>query len=127
MSVEGDETRYTCPICGFDALEEPPYELDGQPAPVGAHGEPLVVEIGSATHLICPSCGFHFGYDDELHLLDVPDNQILIELDHIFRRWRGQWIAEGMKFWSADWRPLPARWDPVIQLRRVGHDVTSDL
>ena len=104
MSIGEDNVRYMCPVCGFDGLDDPPYELDGHSATVGLHGEPLVVEIGSATHLICPSCSFHFGYDDELQLLDVPDDQILIELDHIFRRWREQWIAGGTKFWSSAWR-----------------------
>jgi hypothetical protein len=127
MSIDNGKVRYMCPVCGFDALEEPPYKEDGHPAPVGPHGEPLKVEIGYATHLICPSCGFHFGYDDELQLIDVPDDLVLIELDHIFRRWREQWIAGGMKFWSRDWRPLPAGWDPIAQLQRVGRDVTSDL
>ncbi|HEY7021868.1 MAG TPA: hypothetical protein VH349_12175 [Ktedonobacterales bacterium] len=113
MSVDGDETRYMCPVCGFAALEEPPYKENGYPVPVGPHGEPLKVEMGYPTHLICPSCGFHFGYDDELQLIDVPDDQILIELDHIFRRWREEWIAGGMKFWSGDWRRFRQSGTPI--------------
>ena len=37
-----DANLYLCPVCGFDALEVPPYE-----------GE------------ICPSCGTEFGLTDE--------------------------------------------------------------
>lgn len=33
---------YTCPVCGYPRLEEPPEE-----------------------HTICPSCGTQFGYSDE--------------------------------------------------------------
>ena len=32
--------RFTCPVCGYPALAEPPYE-------------------------ICPSCGFEFGVSDD--------------------------------------------------------------
>lgn len=38
---------YTCPVCGFPGLSEPPYD---------AHG--------CASFEICPSCGTEFGYDD---------------------------------------------------------------
>ncbi len=38
---------FTCPVCGFAGLSEPPYD---------AHG--------CASFEICPSCGTEFGYDD---------------------------------------------------------------
>ena len=88
-----------CPVCGFDSLSGPPYEQYGDPVPFGSHGE--LLEVGCPTHVICPSCRFHYGYDDEL--------------DPIFHRWR------------EEWSPLAAGWDPIAQLRRVGRGVTSDL
>jgi transcription elongation factor Elf1 len=39
--------RFTCPVCGFPGLEEPPYD-----------------DTGAATFGICPCCGVEFGYDD---------------------------------------------------------------
>lgn len=41
------ERSYTCPVCGFKSLDEPPYDA-----------------FGCATFNICPSCGTEFGYDD---------------------------------------------------------------
>jgi hypothetical protein len=37
-------TTYTCPVCGFNQLENPPED-----------------------HVICPCCGTQFGYDDVAH------------------------------------------------------------
>ena len=36
-----------CPVCGYPALDEPPYDDSGCP-----------------TYVICPCCGNEFGYDD---------------------------------------------------------------
>jgi hypothetical protein len=36
-----------CPVCGFGALDEPPYD-----------------DSGSPTYEICPCCGTEFGYGD---------------------------------------------------------------
>jgi len=41
------EPKYTCPVCGFNELQEPPY---------GPHQEP--------SYEICPRCGFESGFDD---------------------------------------------------------------
>ena len=38
---------YTCPVCGFEELDEPAYDSYGYP-----------------TFNICPCCGTEFGYDD---------------------------------------------------------------
>lgn len=38
-----ENKTYICPVCGYDGLEEPPYD-----------------EIGG----ICPCCGVEFGFDD---------------------------------------------------------------
>lgn len=66
---------YTCPICGFPALERCPHPPQG-----GASDE------------ICPSCGFQFGYDDD-------DRGIS------FEQWRENWIAKGMPWFSAGTKP----------------------
>jgi hypothetical protein len=124
MDISEDNPGYMCPICGFDALEELPYERYGDPVLVGPHVEPL--EVGAPTHEICPSCGFHFGCDDEMQLIGVPGGMVLDKLTRILRRWRALRIAEGMRVWSSDWRPLPPGWDPVAQLRRLGRDVATD-
>jgi hypothetical protein len=39
--------QYSCPVCGFDRLSEPPYDKFGDPS-----------------FEICPSCGTEFGYQD---------------------------------------------------------------
>lgn len=39
---------YICPICGYDKLEEPPYD-----------------EFGEPSYEICPCCGIEFGFDLE--------------------------------------------------------------
>lgn len=61
---------YTCPVCGFNGLAEPPYSPDG-------HG---LFEI-------CPSCGFQFGVTDH-------------DLGISFREWRKSWVAKGMPWSS---------------------------
>ena len=40
---------YTCPVCGYGGLKEPPRGESGK----------------CPSYEICPSCGFEFGYDDE--------------------------------------------------------------
>jgi len=42
-----NEGSFLCPVCGYDALEEPAYDQDG-----------------CSSFEICPSCGTQFGYDD---------------------------------------------------------------
>ena len=67
----------TCPVCGYDALEERPYS----PA-------------GSGSQEICPSCNFQFGYDDHSEGIT-------------FQQWRAQWIAKGMPWDGIGIRPPP--------------------
>jgi uncharacterized membrane protein YgcG len=71
---------YTCPVCGFPELTEPPRTPDS-----------------GASYEICPSCGFQFGYDDESEGID-------------YVTWRRRWISEGMPWRShnpapAGWDP----------------------
>jgi len=39
--------NYTCPVCGYNKLNEPPYDVHNSPS-----------------YEICPSCGTEFGFDD---------------------------------------------------------------
>lgn len=39
--------KHLCPVCGYDGLNEPPYDIHG-----------------SASFEICPCCGTEFGYQD---------------------------------------------------------------
>lgn len=79
---------FTCPVCGYPDLTEPPRN------PIS----------GGASHEICPSCDYQFGYTDDL-----------LEID--YETWRRQWIAEGMPW--RDVEPAPAGWDPAAQLRAL--------
>jgi hypothetical protein len=78
-----------CLVCGYDHLYEPPYD-----------------ERGVASDEICPSCGFHYGYDD-----DNKDEPVYLE-------WRNKWVNEGCRRFSTG-RKQPADWNPIIQLKRV--------
>jgi len=42
-----NKKAFSCPVCGFGQLLEPPYD-----------------KSGGASFEICPSCGTEFGYDD---------------------------------------------------------------
>ena len=90
MSVMPD--RYTCPVCGYGGLVEPPWS------------------DGSGSDEICPSCGIHLGYDD------VAGGDAG-RREAIYRERRATWIAAGMPWWSPN-RPPPG-WDPEEQLRAV--------
>jgi hypothetical protein len=58
--------KFTCPVCGYPSLEEPPR-----------------YEGGSPSLEICPSCGFQFGWTDD-------------DQDYTYEQWRSRWKAEGM-------------------------------
>ena len=80
---------YQCPACGFPNLTEPPRSP----------------KSGGASYEICYSCGFEFGYTDDL-------------LEFTYESWRAKWISEGMK-WSSKSVRSPDNWDPVAQLKLV--------
>lgn len=71
--------HYTCPVCGYPDLENPPED-----------------------HLICPSCGTQFGYDD---------------VGHSYAELRKMWVASGAEWFLA--RP-PLAWNPWLQLIMAG-------
>ena len=100
---------YTCPICGFDQLDQPPYDP----------------ETGNESHDICSSCGFEYGYTDDgaasgKYPLDWTREMII-------KDYREQWIESGMKWAFPDDQHnlMPEGWDPVAQLNNIGIDVSK--
>ena len=57
--MNGQPQRFLCPVCGFDGLVEPPFDVDGTPS-----------------HEICPCCGVEFGFDDRDDFAEFRQNWI---------------------------------------------------
>jgi hypothetical protein len=85
-------SNYTCPVCGYPGLDEPPRSASG-----------------GGSYEICPSCGFEFGVSDD-------------DLGFTYDEWRKRWIDSGMPWDSADIEPVPDGWDPRKQLQEAGLD-----
>lgn len=64
-----------CPVCGYDGLEEMPYDQDGNPS-----------------YEICDCCGFEFGFDDDSEGIS-------------FEEYRKKWIEEGAEWFNPDMKP----------------------
>lgn len=67
--------RYTCPVCGYDGLEEPTY-----------------YENFAGSNEICACCGFEFGVDD--FDCDAFEHEGLTEreiVEESHRIWREKW------------------------------------
>lgn len=96
MTGERSGIAPVCPVCGFDELDEPPWEDE------------------SPSDEVCPSCGTHFGYDDAAGG-DAARRQ------HVHQRLRAAWKAAGCAWFSSERRP-PAGWDPAKQLAIVEDD-----
>lgn len=60
----------TCPVCGFDELDEEPWR------------------DGSGSQEICPSCGVQFGYEDACGG-DIGRRR------EFYEQRRAEWIARG--------------------------------
>jgi hypothetical protein len=84
-----DEMKFTCPVCGYRGLEEPPRS--------GASG--------GGSYEICPSCGFQFGVTDD-------------DKGFSYEAWRSQWQEQGMP-WSSIGIDPPAEWNPAEQVSRL--------
>jgi hypothetical protein len=69
------EKHHICPVCGFDALKEPPYDQQSAPS-----------------YEICPCCGFEFGFDGT-------NNQIA------FTDFRQRWIKNGARWFMPKLKP----------------------
>ena len=67
--------RYDCPICGFDGLNEIPFNKKNEPS-----------------YEICPCCGFEFGFNG--------DNN-----KHTFNEYRKKWIKEGAAWFMENEKP----------------------
>jgi len=66
---------FTCPVCGFPGLNEPPRSA-----------------AGGGSYEICPSCGFQFGVSDD-------------DRGETYAGWRARWLAEGARWHSANPSP----------------------
>ncbi len=64
-----------CPVCGYSKLSDTPYD-----------------ECGFPTYIICPCCGFEFGFDDESNGFS-------------FEEYRNKWIANGFVFFNKKKKP----------------------
>ena len=87
-------TGYTCPVCGYPGLDEPPW-----------------TPTGHSSFEICASCGFEFGYTDDLK-------------GFTYSAWRAKWVDRGMPWDSLTIEPPPSGWDPARQLAAF---LASDL
>lgn len=84
--MPGEDDRYSCPVCGWPYLSEPPR-----------------LPAGGGSYEICWSCGFEYGVTDD-------------DEGYFYRDWRDRWIEAGMPWTSAPYRPAPEGWDPQRQL-----------
>jgi hypothetical protein len=64
-----------CPVCGYDGLEEPPYDKNRNPS-----------------YEICDCCGYEFGFDDGSKGIN-------------FEKYRKQWIIKGAIWFNPDVKP----------------------
>lgn len=79
-----------CPVCGFNDLEQTPYD-----------------EYGYPTYVICPCCGYEFGFDDSSKKIS-------------FLEYRRKWIEKGFRYFRKNLQPVI--WDLTIleeQLKNV--------
>lgn len=91
--------QYFCLVCGYPGLEEQPF--DGKKF--------------HSTHEICPSCGFHYGYDDLNGSGEYPDD---FKEKEIIKAYRNKWLNTGSKWWSSD-KLSPSNWDAIEQIKKV--------
>ncbi|PJN53024.1 hypothetical protein PAEAM_42260 [Paenibacillus sp. GM1FR] len=82
---------YTCPVCGYQGLDEPPY-VDNNPS--------------AGSFEICSCCGFQFGVDD-------------LDSGTTHEEHRRQWIELGTP-WYSKYTPKPSNWNSEIQLLEIG-------
>jgi len=86
---------FTCPVCGFPELNDPPWSDEGP------------------SQETCPSCGTRFGMDDRADGIDEAR-------DVLHEALRLGWITGGMAWQST--RPKPEAWDPVRQVDALRHE-----
>jgi hypothetical protein len=90
----------TCPACGFDRLDRPPYlAFEGLPEDVAeqaALAPPYAIHFGDPSRERCPCCGYGFGIDD-----DPDDGSDPVS----FRVWSRRWIERGHPWHDGSRRP----------------------
>jgi hypothetical protein len=82
--------RYTCPVCMYPYLVEPPRSQ----------------KTGSGSYEICASCGFEFGVTDD-------------DKGFSYEDWRKIWIDKGMPWRDQGISEKPPDWNPAESLRKV--------
>jgi hypothetical protein len=91
-------SRFTCPVCGYPDLDEPPYD-----------------KYGCSSFDICPSCGTEFGLDDKHASLSLSEMHAVL---------REQWASRGFP-WSGSAATPPPDWAPLKQLSEAGLQLPS--
>lgn len=80
---------YTCPVCGYDKLNNPLYDNNG-----------------NGTYEICVCCGFEFGADD------FPDKE------KAYKKWRNNCKKNGCKWFSKYAKPSDD-WNATEQIKKI--------
>ena len=57
------EMKFTCPVCGYPELEEPPRSP----------------RTGGGSYEICPSCGFQFGVTDDDKGVSYEERDVMMD------------------------------------------------
>lgn len=94
--VEPTRAELTCPACGFWPLRNIPWSARGFFYEICFYGT-------------CSCCGIRFGQDDSAGI-DSDGRKA------IYRRWRQEWIDDGMVWWLPGRLP-PVDWNPEEQLK----------
>lgn len=94
------DKKYICPVCGFIGLDQPAFDEKG------------IVE----NHSNCPSCGFEFGFHNNVFAAGgYPETYTDKDMIIAYRK---KWIKNGMK-WIVISYPQPKNWDPKKQLENI--------
>lgn len=78
-SESGEFMEYVCPICGYNKLQETPYDKDGNPS-----------------YEVCKCCGFEFGFDEYIE----DNNGEILEFSDALKIYRSNWIKAGAILFS---------------------------
>ncbi|MEN9557761.1 MAG: hypothetical protein RL141_130 [Candidatus Parcubacteria bacterium] len=110
--TEQKRVKKVCYVCGC-TLQDYPYDPE---------------HLVPNPEVICPSCGIHYGCDDEGAGDVIPDELAysgwkFADENHkkIMKFWRQYWIDGGMKWWAEEdpFGRQPEGWDPKKQLENV--------
>ncbi|MCR6105792.1 hypothetical protein HXA34_05745 [Salipaludibacillus agaradhaerens] len=94
---------YICPICGYDGLDAPPYEIHSH----------------SASYDICPCCYFEYGYSED-HEVDLGYIVTPVDMrEAAFQLYRKQWIEKGAVVGSPENYPKEFQEDGKVKQETV--------